>query len=80
MKNRSKKSYVLIIALCWLAYTVAYMGRLNFNAYIEPIRDCLGASKAELGLVSSFFFFSYGAGQLFHGILQKSITRVIQFV
>lgn len=71
MKDRAKKSYVLIIVLCWLAYTVAYMGRLNFNAYIEPIRDCLGASKAELGLVSSFFFFTYGAGQLFHGILSK---------
>ncbi len=71
MKNSAKQSSVLIIALCWLAYTVAYLGRLNFNAYIEPIRDQLGATKTELGLVSSFFFFSYGAGQLFHGIMSK---------
>ena len=71
MKDRAKQSYVLIIALCWLAYTVAYIGRLNFNAYIEPIRNQLGASKTELGLVGSFFFFSYGAGQLFHGIMSK---------
>ena len=71
MKNNAKQTSVLIIALCWLAYTVAYMGRLNFNAYIEPIRNQLGATKTELGLVSSFFFFSYGAGQLFHGILSK---------
>ncbi len=71
MKNPSKQSSVLIIVLCWLAYTVAYMGRLNFNAYIEPIRNQLGASKTELGLVSSFFFFSYGTGQLFHGIMSK---------
>ena len=71
MKDKAKQSSVLIIVLCWLAYTVAYLGRLNFNAYIEPIRDQLGASKTELGLVSSFFFFSYGAGQLFHGIMSK---------
>lgn len=77
MKNTAKRSSVLIIALCWLAYTVAYLGRLNFNAYIEPIKNQLGASKSELGLVSSFFFFSYGAGQLFHGILSKKYnTRV----
>ena len=71
MKNCAKQSSVLIIALSWLAYTVAYIGRLNFNAYIEPIRNQLGASKTALGLVSSFFFFSYGAGQLFHGIMSK---------
>ncbi len=71
MRDRSKQSSVLIIVLCWLAYTVAYMGRLNFNAYIEPIRNQLGVSKTELGLVSSFFFLSYGAGQLFHGIMSK---------
>ncbi len=57
MKNKAKQSSVLIITLCRLAYTVAYLGRLNFNAYIEPIRNQLGASKTELGLVSSFFFF-----------------------
>ncbi len=71
MKKHTQKSSVLIIALSWLAYTVAYTGRLNFNAYIEPIRDQLGATKTELGLVSSFFFFSYGAGQFIHGILSK---------
>jgi OPA family glycerol-3-phosphate transporter-like MFS transporter len=71
MGKSEKRASVLIIALCWAAYTVAYIGRLNLNAYIEPIRDQLGASKTELGLVSSFFFFSYGAGQLFHGIMSK---------
>ena len=71
MKKENNKSANSIIILCWLAYTVAYLGRLNLNAYIEPIRDQLGATKTELGLVSSFFFFSYGAGQLVHGILSK---------
>ena len=71
MDKKSKRATTLIIFLCWAAYTAAYIGRLNFNAYIEPIRDQIGASKTEMGLVSSFFFFSYGAGQLIHGILSR---------
>jgi OPA family glycerol-3-phosphate transporter-like MFS transporter len=35
------------------------------------MRDQLGFSKTELGLVSSFFFISYGVGQLVHGILSR---------
>ena len=69
--KKLKQQSNLIIFLCWAAYTAAYIGRLNFNAYIEPIRSQLGATKTELGLVSSFLFFSYGAGQLIHGILSK---------
>ena len=71
MDKKSKRAATLIIFLCWAAYTAAYIGRLNFNAYIEPIRDQIGAMKTEMGLVSSFFFFSYGAGQLIHGILSR---------
>ena len=71
MDKKAKQSSALVIFLCWAAYTVAYLGRLNFNAYIEPIREQIGASKTEMGLVSSFFFFSYGAGQLIHGILSR---------
>ena len=71
MTKQTKHAGNLTIALSWLAYAAAYIGRLNFNAYIEPIRDQLGATKTELGLVSSFFFFSYGAGQLIHGILSR---------
>ena len=71
MQITSEKSSKLIILLSWASYTVAYIGRLNFNSFIEPIRSQLGSTKTELGLVGSFFFFSYGAGQLIHGILSK---------
>ncbi len=71
MDKKAKQTSTIIIFLCWAAYTAAYIGRLNFNAYIEPIRDQIGATKTEMGLVSSFFFFSYGAGQLIHGILSR---------
>ncbi len=60
-----------IIFICWLAYTAAYVGRLNFNASIVAIIDAMNVTKSETGLVSSFFFFAYGAGQLVNGILSK---------
>ena len=39
MKQQSNRSQTVIILLCWAAYTAAYLGRLNFNAYIEPMED-----------------------------------------
>ncbi len=60
-----------IIFICWLAYTAAYIGRLNFNASIVAIISDLGVTKADAGLVSSCFFFAYGTGQLINGILSK---------
>lgn len=66
-----------IIFICWLAYTAAYVGRLNFSASIVAIVSDLGVTKADAGLVSSFFFFAYGAGQLINGILSKKYNAKI---
>ena len=72
MNNKiTEKNENKIIFICWLAYTAAYIGRLNFNASIVAIISDLGVTKADAGLVSSFFFFAYGAGQLVNGILSK---------
>ncbi|MBQ6266917.1 MAG: MFS transporter [Clostridia bacterium] len=58
-----------IILICWLAYFAAYIGRLNYNASIVSIIEALHTGKEQAGLVSSFFFFAYGAGQLVNGVL-----------
>lgn len=67
----TKKNINILIFICWLAYTVAYIGRLNYNAGLVAIIEDLNPTKAEAGLVSSYFFFAYGIGQLVHGILSK---------
>ncbi len=72
VKNENK-----IIFICWLAYTVAYVGRLNFSASIVAVVEQLGVTKAEAGLVGSFFFFAYGIGQLINGILSKRYNAKI---
>lgn len=74
MNNKKENK---IIFICWLAYTAAYVGRLNFSASIVAIISDLGVTKAEAGLVSSCFFFAYGAGQLINGILSKKYNAKI---
>lgn len=66
----NKKSNLLIF-LCWLAYTSAYVARLNYNASMVEILAQLDVTKEAAGTVSSFFFFAYGAGQLVNGLLSK---------
>ena len=64
------KSIELII-LCWLVYTSSYIGRLSYNANIIQIREYFNVSYSETGLVSTFFFFVYGFGQIVNGLLCK---------
>lgn len=70
-KTQTEKQASRLIFLCWLVYTTAYLGRLNFNACLVEVIDSLGTTKAAAGLVTSCFFFAYGAGQLLNGILSK---------
>lgn len=66
----SKKSNFLIF-LCWIAYTAAYVARLNYNASMVEVLSQLDVTKEDAGTISSFFFFAYGAGQLVNGLLSK---------
>ncbi len=69
-KKRLSRSTLLII-LCWLAYACSYVGKLSYNANINPIRELYGISYADAGTVSTFFFFVYGIGQVVNGIMCK---------
>ena len=69
-----------MIFICWLAYAAAYVGRLNYSASIVAIVADMGIAKSQAGLVSSFFFFAYGAGQLINGILSRKYnSRIMVF-
>lgn len=67
----NKKREYLLIALCWLVYTCSYIGKLSYNANIVQIGPAFGVTKDECGMVSSFFFFAYGIGQVVNGFLCK---------
>lgn len=66
-----KKYGSYLIWLCWLIYACSYIGKINYAANINLIMDYYGVEKAQAGLVSTFFFFAYGIGQVIHGLLCK---------
>ena len=72
-----KNSYLLPILLCCLVYTSSYLGRYSYVANITPIMDSFQISRADAGLITSFFFFAYGVGQILNGILCKYYPKRI---
>ena len=72
MVEKKKKSYPLCLMwLCWLIYAVSYMGKVNFGPNVAQIMAFYNVGEAEYGLVGTFFFIAYGAGQIFNGIFCK---------
>lgn len=61
----------LLLALCWLVYTCSLLGKVNYSATITETELFFGVSHAEAGMVSTFYFFAYGGGQILNGIFCK---------
>ena len=68
--GRLKKQKLLII-LCCLVYGFAYAGRYSYSANIDPLKLYYGISNEAAGSVSTFFFISYGLGQLLNALFCK---------
>lgn len=69
--KRDNKAANLLIFICWLVYAFSYLGKVNYSANITQIMDFYGVTKAQAGAVPTFFFFSYGVGQVFNGLFCK---------
>ena len=70
-KKKAMSASMKLIMLCWLIYAFSYVGKVNYAASINQVMGNFGVTKAEAGLVSSFFFFAYGVGQILNGIFCK---------
>lgn len=68
-KRLSENVGFFLFVLCWIAYFSSYIGRLNYSSVMSSIIEegILGFSQA--GSISMVYFFSYGIGQFFNGIL-----------
>ncbi len=55
--------------MCFLVYTVSYVGKYSYSTNIQNVIFELQVSKQEAGYVTSAYFFCYGAGQFINGIL-----------
>lgn len=71
------KNYSRLFLLCWFAYSMSYIGRLNFSVCIPAIAAQGFLTKAYLGTVGTGFLASYGAGQLLNGLLGDRISPKI---
>lgn len=60
--------YILLIVLCFLAYTATYVGKYSYAANINYIIDHFTISLSDAGLVETCLFIAYGAGQILNGI------------
>lgn len=80
MKNKNKLENQLIL-LCWLVYTCSYIGRLSYNSNINQIGNEFNLTYSQTGLVTTFFFFAYGIGQVVNGFLCKKYnTKIVIFL
>ena len=70
-KKKSVTASTYFLFLCWLVYACSYLGKVNYSANITQIESYFSVTHDSAGLVSSFFFFAYGAGQIFNGIFCK---------
>lgn len=79
-QKKTVGSTTLLIALCWIAYTCSYLGKLGYNANITQIEAAYSVSHSTAGVVGTFFFFAYGVGQVFNGIFCKKYNlRLVVF-
>lgn len=70
------KQQRLIYAI-FILYTSVYLAKLNYNALLVEILNDLGGSRSAAGMVGSFFFFSYGIGQVVNGFFAKYMNEKI---
>lgn len=66
-----------LIWLCWFAYSMSYIGRLNFSACMAEIMATEGITKAYAGSVGTGFLACYGVGQLVNGLLGDRVSPKI---
>ena len=71
----------LLIFLCWIAYSVSYVGKVNYSANITEIIEFYNVTKAEAGMPTTLFFFAYGIGQVINGAFCKKYSvKFIVFI
>lgn len=68
MRRRIKTHHLILMVMC-LMYFIAYIDRVNMSVAAPMLRDEMGLSNLELGLVFSAFAYPYAAMQIMGGWL-----------
>lgn len=73
-KGKILSAGTLIFVACWAAYCASYLGRINYTAALTAIVADGVFSKSHAGFIGTVYFFCYGAGQIFSGILGDRVS------
>lgn len=76
MKVSFTREQKRIIYGCVLAYTTAYLIRLNLSASISGVMAGLGITSTQAGLLQTCFAIMYAAGQLINGAVVDRVDPV----
>ena len=60
---------VRVFLLCWVAYFLTYLGRMNLSVALSALEAQFQSGKAAVGLLGSLFFWVYAVGKLANGYL-----------
>ena len=60
---------LFLFFLCWFAYFMSYIGRLNYSSAMPEMLRLSVLDKSQAGFISMSYFFAYGIGQLINGFL-----------
>jgi OPA family glycerol-3-phosphate transporter-like MFS transporter len=58
-----------IVLTAWGTYASYYLGRLNLSIALPALTTALAVSRAEVGILGTVFFWTYGIGTLVNGEL-----------
>lgn len=70
-RKHSESFQKYLIFLCWFIYTMAQVARYSYSSNVTLIEEKYGITHAVSGLPATFYFFSYGIGQIITGLLCK---------
>ena len=73
VKIAKDKRTLLFTSLCCLVYFSSYMTRINYGAAVAEIILSLGITKAMASMAVTGSFITYGAGQIFSGVVGDHI-------
>ena len=76
----SKKRQFALIFICWLAYTIAQMGRYSYNANVTLIMDLFSVDHTQASVPMTMFFFAYGIGQILVGVFCHKFSRKVLII
>ena len=77
-ENCEEKAFIkrgtFLFVLCWIAYSMNYIGRYNYSACMSSMIADSVITHAHGGIKSAFFLLFYGGGQLANGILGDRVS------